>query len=122
MNYLKTSYYFDYESDEIQELVSEYKSNSLSDKEKTKRLYLKVRDSWRYDPYNLSFSKENFKASKIAKKAKGHCIEKSILLIACLRALGIPARLHLGKVKKPYWSRTVNRKIRNKCFDTPRHA
>jgi transglutaminase-like putative cysteine protease len=26
-------------------------------------------------------------------------VEKSILLIACLRGLGIPARLHLGKVK-----------------------
>ena len=28
-----------------------------------------------------------------------NCVEKSILLIACLRALEIPARLHLGKVK-----------------------
>ncbi len=62
-------------------------------------MYLKVRDSWRYDPYNLSLSKENYKASNIAKKSRGHCIEKSILLITCLRALEIPARLHLGKVK-----------------------
>ncbi|WP_438711611.1 transglutaminase-like domain-containing protein [Aquimarina muelleri] len=99
INYLESTYYFDYESDEIQQLISDFKIESLSTKEKTIRLYLKVRDSWRYDPYNLSFSKENFKASIIAKKSKGHCVEKSIILIACLRALGISARLHLGKVK-----------------------
>ncbi len=99
MDYLSSTYYFDFETEEIQQLVSEFNNDFLSDKEKTKLLYLKVRDSWRYDPYNLSFSKENFKASKIARKSKGHCVEKSIILIACLRALEIPARLHLGKVK-----------------------
>ncbi|WP_062062861.1 transglutaminase-like domain-containing protein [Aquimarina longa] len=99
MDYLVSTYYFDYKSDEIQQLIAELKTDTLSKKEKTIRLYLKVRDSWRYDPYSLSFSKENFKASNIAKKSKGHCVEKSIILIACLRAIGIPARLHLGKVK-----------------------
>ncbi|WP_108866584.1 transglutaminase-like domain-containing protein [Aquimarina aquimarini] len=99
MDYLTSTYYFDYESDEIQQLITEFKTEAISQKEKTIRLYLKVRDSWRYDPYNLSFSKENFKASTIAKKTKGHCVEKSILLIACLRAVHIPSRLHLGKVK-----------------------
>lgn len=99
MDYLSPTYYFDYESQEIQELVADYKSTSLSAEEKVKLLYLKVRDSWRYNPYNLSFSKENYRASVIAKKSKGHCVDKSILLIACLRALGIPARIHLAKVK-----------------------
>jgi len=99
MDYLAPTYYFDYESDEIQELVSKFKARSISPKEKAIELYLKVRDSWRYNPYDLSFSKENFKASNIVKKSKGHCVEKSIILIACLRAVGIPARLHLGKVK-----------------------
>ncbi len=99
MDYLKATYYFDYQSDEIQALISPYVVNSLSDKEKTIRLYVKIRDSWRYDPYHLHFSKENYRASVIAKKSKGHCIEKSIVLISCLRGLGIPARLHLGKVK-----------------------
>ncbi len=51
-------------------------------------------------PILFCFLKENFKASTISKKTKGHCVEKSILLISCLRALNIPARLHLGKVKK----------------------
>ncbi len=99
MDYLSTTYFFDYESTAIQELISEFKTDSLSDKEKAIQLYKMVRDTWRYDPYNFRFSKEHFVASSISKKTKGHCIDKSILLITFLRAVGIPARLHLGKVK-----------------------
>lgn len=99
MNYLSPSYYFDFESDVIQKLISELKDNRLSDKEKAIGMYLKVRDNWRYDPYTISLAKESFRASVIAQKSTGNCVEKSILLIACLRALGLPARLHLGKVK-----------------------
>ena len=99
MDYLSSTYYFDYESEEIQKLLMEFKNTTLSKKEIAKRLYLKVRDSWRYYPYSLSFSKENFRASEISKKSKGHCVDKSIVLIACLRANNIPARIHLAKVK-----------------------
>jgi transglutaminase-like putative cysteine protease len=99
MDYLSPTYFFDYESDEIQDLVSEFKNTSLSEKEITIALYNKVRDTWRYDPYSLSFDKEKYRASEIAKRPKGHCIDKSIILIAGLRALGIPARIHLAKVK-----------------------
>ena len=99
MDFLSPTYFFDYESDEIQDLVSEFKNTSLSEKEITIALYNKVRDTWRYDPYSLSFNKEKYRASEIAKRPKGHCIDKSIILIAGLRSLGIPARIHLAKVK-----------------------
>ena len=99
MDFLSPTYFFDYESDEIQDLVSEFKNTTLSEKEISIALYNKVRDAWRYDPYSLSFNKEKYRASEIAKRPKGHCIDKSIILIAGLRALGIPARIHLAKVK-----------------------
>lgn len=99
MDFLSPTYFFDYESDEIQDLVSEFKNTSLSEKEISIKLYIKVRDAWRYDPYSLSFNKEKYRASEIAKRPKGHCIDKSIILIAGLRALDIPARIHLAKVK-----------------------
>nr|WP_321227589.1 transglutaminase family protein [uncultured Psychroserpens sp.] len=99
MNYLESSYYFDFENDLVQEIISDYKDDTISNKEKTIGIYTKVRDYWKYDPYSISLSKETYKASSIAKKPTGNCVEKSILLIACLRALKIPARLHLGKVK-----------------------
>jgi len=99
MKYLESTYYFDYEIESVQKLISEYKNTTLSDKEKTIGMYTKVRDNWKYDPYSISLSKEKYKSSHIANKQSGNCVEKSIILIASLRALGIPARLHLGKVK-----------------------
>ncbi len=99
MKYLKPSYFFDFENSLVQELVSEFKGDAKSDKIKAIGIYTKVRDDWRYDPYTISLAKEKYKSSYIVKKQSGNCVEKSILLIACLRALGIPARLHLGKVK-----------------------
>ena len=99
MKYLEPSYYFDFENKAIQDLIAEFKDPSLSDKEKAVGLYLKIRDQWKYNPYHISLAREKFKASVIAGKPTGNCVEKSILLIACLRAVGVPARLHLGKVK-----------------------
>ena len=99
MNYLEPTFYFDFENKVIQNLIAEFNDQSVSDKQKTIGLYLKVRDGWKYDPYSISLSKENFRASTIAQKSTGNCVEKSILLIAGLRGLGIPARLHLVKVK-----------------------
>lgn len=99
MNYLKPTYYFDYQDDVIQKIVAEINQNYDSDKEKAIALYNKVRDAWRYNPYNFTFIKEHYKASNIAQQSEGNCVDKSILLIACLRAIKIPARLHLGKVK-----------------------
>lgn len=99
MNYLRSSYFFDFENDFIRRLIEPYKDETMSDKQKTIGLYLMVRDKWKYDPYTISLAKEKYRASVIAQKNSGNCVEKSILLIACLRAVNIPARLHLGKVK-----------------------
>jgi transglutaminase-like putative cysteine protease len=97
---LASTYYLDFDHVLIQELIADLKKEKdVSDQKKAIALYLKIRDGWRYDPYNINLSREHFKASRIAGKSSGNCVEKSILLIACLRGLGIPARLHLGKVK-----------------------
>ena len=99
MDYTEATYHFDYKSDEIQALIQDFKSDSHSLKDKARQLYYKVRDGYRYDPYYLSFSKEHYRASYLATQEKGHCIDKAIILIACLRGLGIPARIRLAKVK-----------------------
>jgi transglutaminase-like putative cysteine protease len=99
MSFLQPTYFFDFRHKAIQNLIDSLDSVGQSEKEKVVSLYEFVRDKWLYDPYTISLSKENFKASKIAEKTSGNCVEKSILLIALLRAVNIPARLHLGKVK-----------------------
>lgn len=99
MENLSPTYFFNYDHPVIQELVAEFQREELMDKKKAIGLYLKVRDGWRYNPYRISFRKEALQASTIAKQKDGHCIDKAILYIAGLRALDIPARLRLAKVK-----------------------
>jgi transglutaminase-like putative cysteine protease len=95
-HYLQSTFYFDYESPEIQELISGFQH--LTNQEIITQLYIHVRDHWRYNPYKIGLTAEHFKASTIFNKGQAHCIDKSILYIAGLRALGIPARLRLAKV------------------------
>ncbi|WP_299365157.1 transglutaminase family protein [Winogradskyella sp.] len=95
--YLKETFFFDYSSPQIQDLIAEV-LHLPSEKEKIEQLYLKVRDGWRYNAYNIGLTEEHYKASTIIEKREAHCIDKAILYIAGLRALNIPARLRLAKV------------------------
>lgn len=99
MNYLSSGYFYDFKESVIQEIIKEFESEAIAAKDKAIGLYLKIRDGWWYNPYHISLSKKNYKASIIAKRTEAHCIEKAILLIACLRGLKIPSRIHLVKVK-----------------------
>ncbi|MFK7771517.1 MAG: transglutaminase family protein [Saprospiraceae bacterium] len=111
MNYLSPTYFFDYENEHIQNLLQEFQSNSLSQKEKTIQVYLKIRDDWRYNAYQINFNKEAFRASEISQRSEGHCIDKAILLTTCLRGLGIPARVHFAKVKNHIAVETLTEKL-----------
>ncbi len=110
MNYTAASYYLDYETPEIQNIIKEF-SSETSQQELIKKVYLKIRDGWRYSPFKIGLTQEHFKASNIAKKTEGHCIDKAILLTACLRALGIPARLHLAKVANHIATERLEKKL-----------
>lgn len=97
MEYLKATASLDHDHPVIQKYIEPFKTNS-SKEAIIKKVYLMVRDGWRYNPYQISFHKEHFRASTIAAKSEGHCIDKAILMVTFLRGLGIPARLHLAKV------------------------
>ncbi len=95
--YLEATTYLDFHHSLLQELLEPLKALG-SEQEKITEVYLKVRDGWRYNPYTISFKKEHFRASAIAARPEGHCIDKAILMVTLLRGLGIPARIHLAKV------------------------
>jgi len=97
MDYTEKTYYFDYDNIVIKNITKQFE-HLTSKQDLIGQLYIEVRDNWRYSPFNIGLTKRHFKASNIAKKQDGHCIDKAILYIACLRAFNIPARLHLAKV------------------------
>ena len=57
-----------------------------------------VRDGIRYNPYGVSISVEGLRASTTLASGQGWCVAKSVLLAACYRSLGIPARLGFADV------------------------
>lgn len=63
------------------------------------RLYYAVRDGIRYDPYAIDLSIEGMRASTTLASGRGWCVPKAVLLAACCRVLGIPARLGFADVK-----------------------
>jgi len=88
--YLKETALLDYSHSSIQSIVNSRGWKSLGEKEKIKQVYLFVRDEILFG-YN---EKDEMKASEILKDGYGQCNTKSILLMALLRAINIPCRLH----------------------------
>jgi transglutaminase-like putative cysteine protease len=73
--------------------------NSRDAGQKAIRLYYAVRDGIRYDPYSIELTVENLKASHTLSAGRAWCVPKAILLAACCRAMGIPARLGFADVR-----------------------
>ncbi len=97
--YLQSSYFFNFEHADFRSYLHSLELKEGNPKEVAIQLYYAIRDGWWYYPYDIYWSKEKWQASWILGKKKGHCIDKASLLITALRAKGIPARLHLAKVK-----------------------
>jgi len=72
---------------------------NLSYTEKAVKLYLRVRDDIRYNPYLPFFKGEHYRSSNVIKSGEGFCIGKAGLLCAVSRAAGIPARVGFATVR-----------------------
>lgn len=83
----------------IQAFAKTVTEGSRADIQKAVRIYYSVRDGWKYNPYNISFNPDFMRASAVLEREEGHCLDKANLMIALLRAVGIPARLCLAKVR-----------------------
>lgn len=99
MTLTESSYFLDYDHTSVQGHVNELAQIELSQKDRAIQLYLYVRDNWLYSANYINCIPKLFKASEIAKRKDGHCIDKSILLATFLRAFDIPTKLQFAKVK-----------------------
>lgn len=72
---------------------------NLSYAEKAVKLYIRVRDDIRYNPYLPFYKPEHYRASSVIKAGEGFCITKAGLLCAVARAAGIPSRIGFATVK-----------------------
>lgn len=84
--------------------------------EKVLALYYAVRDGILYDPYTLDLNPNNIKASLTLERGRGYCIEKSMLMAAACRSLGIPARLGFANVRNHLATPKFVEKLRTDVF------
>lgn len=97
--YLAPTYYLDCHSEPLATFVEKSIHRATSPKEQAIRLYYAVRDGVRYNPYALTFSKEDYRASAVLRKKEGFCVQKAVLLAAAARGCHIPARLGFADVR-----------------------
>lgn len=98
---LSPTAYIDSDSAEVTEFVARALADAphLSVTDKAIRLFDAVRDQIRYDPYAVSFSEGDYRASRVLQKPSNFCIPKAIALTAVLRAAGIPAAVGFADVR-----------------------
>lgn len=68
-------------------------------REQAVSLYYAVRDQVRYNPYTFSRDPQTLKASHALSAGESYCVPKALLLAACARHCGIPARIGLADVR-----------------------
>jgi transglutaminase-like putative cysteine protease len=87
-----------------------------SDIELAVRLFYAVRDGFRYDPYQIDLTIAGMKASTTLKIKRGWCVSKAILLAACCRSLGIPARLGFADVRNHLSTERLRERMQTDIF------
>ncbi len=79
-------------------------------------LYYAVRDEIRYDPYTVVLTPEGLGPRRTLELGRGWCVPKAILLAACCRAVGIPARLGFADVRNHLSTEKMRRLIQTDVF------
>jgi transglutaminase-like putative cysteine protease len=97
--HLSPTFYLNSDHPEIIAFAHANKGNGTTLREQAVSLYYAVRDGFRYNPYNITTKPHEMQASFILNRGDGHCVDKAILLAACARAIGIPARLEFADVR-----------------------
>lgn len=98
IDFLKATFIFEANHPKIEKFVFE-NSKASSKKEQAIELYFAVRDQFRYDPFRIRLDLNQLRSTNLLKTNSGHCIDKAVFLISCLRYLNIPAGIGLAKVK-----------------------
>lgn len=97
--YLNSTRFFDSGSETIRRFTQDSIAGATTDVEKAVRLFYRVRDGWRYDPFSMRLVPDIYIASNVLKAKSAFCLPKANLLIAAARAAGIPAAIGLSDVE-----------------------
>ncbi len=115
-SYIQPTVTIDSDHLSVQAFVDQHTQQGQSALQKAVALYYAVRDGFRYDPYSFRLDEASFKASTTLAAGLGWCVPKAILLAACCRAAGIPARLGFADVKNHLSTERLREKMKTDIF------
>ena len=96
--YLRPTEFLDFDNPSVQEFAEETTRGAKDPTERAVRLFYRVRDVIRYDPYRIGLGRETYRASHVLGVRAGFCIPKGNLLAASARAVGIASAIGLSDV------------------------
>ncbi|MEK6320517.1 MAG: transglutaminase family protein [Acidobacteriota bacterium] len=100
----------------IVDFVRLHAGDAVTDVEIAVTLFYAVRDGFRYDPYQIDLTVAGMKASTTLVTRRGWCVSKAILLAACCRSTGIPARLGFADVRNHLSTERLRQRMRTDIF------
>lgn len=114
------TWFVDSNSDEVTDLVERVLTEAGIDRDDQRAvavaLFVVVRDSIRYDPYDISAEPAAFRASTVATSESNWCVPKAVLYTAALRHTGIPARLAFADVRNHLTSEKLSEAMGTDVF------
>lgn len=114
--YLEPSAIIDCEQPAVVKFARASAGGASDPREQAVRLYYAVRDGIRYDPYVIELSIEGLRASATLARGRGWCVPKAVLLAACCRVMGIPARLGYADVRNHLSTERMRKHMKTDVF------
>lgn len=100
----------------VVDFAERWRGASRDPREQAVNLYRAVRDEIRYNPYVFSADHETLKASHALAAGESYCVPKALLLAACARHCGIPARIGLADVRNHLSTPRLIEMLRSEVF------
>jgi transglutaminase-like putative cysteine protease len=97
--FMSATWYLDIDEPVVQDFAGLRAGDDGTDTDKAINLFNIIRDDFLYTPYKMSIKREAYKASSTIKRGYGWCVQKSLLMAASCRVIGIPARVGYADVR-----------------------
>jgi transglutaminase-like putative cysteine protease len=114
--YLNSATFIDSEHPAVAAFAEQHRGSSRDPREQVISLYYAVRDLIRYNPYAFSPDPDSLKASHAVQAGESYCVPKALLLAACARHCGIPARIGLADVRNHLSTPKLLELLRSEVF------
>jgi transglutaminase-like putative cysteine protease len=114
-DYLKPGRFIDSDHPAVRDFAQKH-SSGTTQRERAVSLYYAVRDGIRYNPFQNFLSDDVYRGSTCLERGQGWCVPKAALLAACLRSIGIPARVGFADVKNHLTSPELTKRMGTDLF------